>query len=263
MPWTFAHPAAVLPLRRLADAGYLSFPALLLGCITPDVVYHLGRWDLGRLTHTPIGVLLLDVPTGALLLWCCCALRMPVAGLLPEPHRSVLISVRFLEARWGAVFTSMLSLALGAATHLLWDSFTHATAFFVHAFEWLVWPVPFPGQEIRVYTLLQHGGSLAGVAALVIAYRRHCVRVAGINPWGSGTVGLGWLAAMLGLAITLAMPIAGFESISATGEVNLHKLLARQIAYSTSAFAALVVLVALIREWRVTRRRMRRVHSRR
>jgi hypothetical protein len=45
--------------------------------------------------------------------------------------------------------------------------------------------------------------------------------------------------------------------------VNLHKLLARQIAYSTSAFAALVVLVALIREWRVTRRRMRRVHSRR
>lgn len=23
MPWTLAHPAAVLPLRRLADAGYL------------------------------------------------------------------------------------------------------------------------------------------------------------------------------------------------------------------------------------------------
>lgn len=253
MPWTLAHPAAVLPLRRLADAGILSFPALLVGCITPDVVYHVGRWDLGRLTHTPIGVLLLDVPIGALLLWCCLALRVPVAGLLPEPHRSMLIRVRFLEARCRAAFVSLLSLALGAATHLLWDSFTHATAFFVHAFEWLAWPVPFPGQEIRVYTLLQHGGSLAGVVALAIAYRRHCVRNAGINPWDNRPDGLVWLAATLGLAITLALPISCFESISATGEINLHKLLVRQIAYSTSAFVGLVVLVALIRKWRGTR----------
>lgn len=247
MPWTLAHPAAVLPLRRLADAGYLSFPALLVGCITPDVVYHVGRWDLGRLTHTPVGMLLLDVPIGALLLWCCCALRVPVANLLPQPHRSVLISVRFLEARRGAASVRLSSLALGAATHLLWDSFTHATAFFVHAFEWLAWPVPFPDQEIRVYTLLQHGGSLVGVTALLIAYRRHCICTTGIDPWRSGTAGLGSLAAMLGMAITLALPIACFESISAIGEVNLHKLLARQIAYSTSAFVGLVVLVALNR----------------
>lgn len=245
MPWTLAHPAAVLPLRRLAHAGYLSFPALLVGCITPDVVYHVGRWDLGRLTHTPLGVLLIDVPIGAVLLWCCCALRVPVAGLLPEPHRSVLISVRFLDARWHAVLVTLLSLTLGAATHVLWDSFTHATAFFVHAYEWLAWPLPFPGQEIRVYTLLQHGGSLAGVAALTVAYHRHCVRITGIDPWRSGPAGLGWLAALLGLAITLALPIAGFESISATGEVNLHKLLVRQIAYSTSAFVGLVALVAM------------------
>ena len=247
MPWTLAHPAAVLPLRRLADAGYFSFPALLVGCITPDVVYHVGRWDLGRLTHTPVGVLLLDVPIGALLLWCCCALRVPVARLLPEPHRSVLIRVRFMEARWGAALITLLSLALGAATHVLWDSFTHATAFFVHAFEWLASPVPFPGPEIRVYTLLQHGGSLLGATTIAIAYHRHCLRITGINPWHSRIAGLGRLAAMLGLANTLALPIAWFESISATGEVNLHKLLVRQIAYSTSAFVGLVVVVAIIR----------------
>jgi hypothetical protein len=50
---------------------------------------------------------------------------------------------------------------------------------------------------------------------------------------------------MLGLAISMALPIACFESISATGDVNLHKPLARQIAYSTSAFVGLVVLRAM------------------
>lgn len=88
------------------------------------------------------------------------------------------------------------------------------------------WPVPFPGQEIRVYTLLQHGGSLAGVAALIVAYRSHWR----INPWDSGRRGLAWLAATLGLAVTMALPIACWESTSATGTVNLYILLVRQIA---------------------------------
>lgn len=261
MPWTLAHPAAVLPLRRLADAGYLSLPALLVGCVTPDVVYHVGRWDLGRLTHTPAGVWMVDVPIGLLLLCCGSALRVPVADMLPEPHRRVLLSVRFLEARWGAAWVTLLSLALGAATHVLWDSFTHATAFFVHAFKWLTWPLPFPGQEIRVYTLLQHGGSVAGVAALTMAYRRHCVRIAGTHPNGNGQNCLKWLAALLGLAITIALPIAFSESISATGQVNAQKLLVRQIAYSTSAFVGLVVLLAMIRARRVTRDSLGRTRS--
>ena len=253
MPWTFAHPAAVLPLRRLADAGYLSFPALLVGCITPDVVYHVGRWDLGRLTHSPLGVLLVDVPTGALLLWLCSVLREPVAGLLPQPHRAGLMSVRFFGARWRDAGITVLSLALGAGTHLLWDSFTHETAFFVRAFDWLGWSVPFLGREFRVYKLLQYGGSLVGVTALVIAYRRHSARVIALNSCRCETSNFGWLAAMVGIAVALALPISWIESTSAFGEVNLHKLLVRQVAYSTSAFVVLVVVVAVIRACRVGR----------
>ncbi len=43
MPWTFAHPAAVLPLRPLKR---LSFGALVVGSIAPDIGYYLGRFDL-------------------------------------------------------------------------------------------------------------------------------------------------------------------------------------------------------------------------
>ncbi|MEJ8845393.1 DUF4184 family protein [Variovorax rhizosphaerae] len=36
MPWTFAHPAAVLPLRRLTGEGRLSFAVLVVGSMSPD-----------------------------------------------------------------------------------------------------------------------------------------------------------------------------------------------------------------------------------
>ncbi len=36
--------------------------------------------------------------------------------------------------------------------------------------------------------------------------------------------------------MTLALPIACFESVSAMGELDLYKQLVRQIAYSTRAF---------------------------
>jgi hypothetical protein len=35
MPWTFAHAAAVLPLRRCCPRR-LHFPALVIGSLTPD-----------------------------------------------------------------------------------------------------------------------------------------------------------------------------------------------------------------------------------
>lgn len=99
-------------------------------------------------------------------------------------------------------------------------------------------PVPCPGHEIRVYTLLQHGGSLAGVTALMIAYRRLCLRITGICPWGNGTHGLGWLAAMLGLAITMALPIAVFQHArrhKALRFAEPYFLAARSISSSSSA----------------------------
>ena len=45
MPATFAHPSAILPLRRLCPT-YLDFSALVIGSLAPDVGYFLQRFDL-------------------------------------------------------------------------------------------------------------------------------------------------------------------------------------------------------------------------
>ncbi|MFE3273804.1 DUF4184 family protein [Nocardia sp. NPDC059239] len=46
MPFTLAHPAAVLPIRRV-----LWFPGLVAGSIAPDIPYYLRIGVDGELTH--------------------------------------------------------------------------------------------------------------------------------------------------------------------------------------------------------------------
>jgi Domain of unknown function (DUF4184) len=47
MPWTLAHPAAVLPLRPLCPHR-LSFGALVVGSVSPDIGYYVSCFDLAR-----------------------------------------------------------------------------------------------------------------------------------------------------------------------------------------------------------------------
>jgi hypothetical protein len=61
MPFPLAHPAAVLPLRRVQA---LCFPALVLGSLTPDFGYLFA--DLSRLSHHLLGSLLFCLPAGLL-----------------------------------------------------------------------------------------------------------------------------------------------------------------------------------------------------
>src|SRR5262245_12034783 len=86
MPWTFAHPAAVLPLRRYCPAP-LNFPALIVGSMTPDLGYHILRKDFAFYAHSLRGSVLLCLPTALVLLGLLCLLRKPLCYLLPQPHR--------------------------------------------------------------------------------------------------------------------------------------------------------------------------------
>src|ERR1044072_7764328 len=89
MPWTFAHPAAVIPLRRLCPAP-LNFAALAIGALTPDFGYYVGLFRLANEAHTLPGSVLVCIPTGLVLLVCFYLVRRPVWNVLPQPHRTLL-----------------------------------------------------------------------------------------------------------------------------------------------------------------------------
>jgi Domain of unknown function (DUF4184) len=92
MPWTFAHPAAVLPLHKLG-LKHLSFGGLVVGSISPNIGYYIGRFDLAAIAHTSLGLFILCLPTGLILFALVRVLHLPVANVLPEPHQSALSSM--------------------------------------------------------------------------------------------------------------------------------------------------------------------------
>lgn len=174
MPWTFAHPAAILPLRRFCPR-WLSLPALILGAMSPDLTYHVALFEWALFCHTPQGVLTGCLPLGLALLALLQHWHRPLTVLLPAPHRRLFRTELQPAAgfvRWLAV--AVLSLLVGAATHVVWDSFTHTGRWGEQLLPGLNTPlIHLPeGQKFRIFNLLQHLSTVFGLTVLALAYRR-------------------------------------------------------------------------------------------
>ena len=169
MPFTFAHPAAAVPLFRLLGRhGVLS--ALVIGSLMPDLGYFLPISVARNESHSLFGILWFCLPSGLMsYVLFHVLLKGPLLGLLPEfafcRLGSYAEKFRSLpSAPWTAVIVSVL---FGAATHLLWDAFTHDHTLAVttlpvlrlHVFSIGIYPV-------YVYKLLQHVSTFAGLSLL-------------------------------------------------------------------------------------------------
>jgi hypothetical protein len=125
VPFTGSHPAAVLPFLRTP----LPASALVAGSMAPDLPYYLPV-DLGVRTHAALAVVSTDVVLGGLLwaLWHG-VLAAPACWATPAGLRSRLTGTRLgLRRRLRSPRSTVLvlvALAVGAATHVLWDEFTH------------------------------------------------------------------------------------------------------------------------------------------
>ena len=168
MPFTLAHPAAVLPLVRHGRArGKLVSSALVFGAMAPDVPYFAGAFALGDLAHAWAAVPTLDlaITVGLAGLWHL-LLRVPLIGLLPTRWAAAadrLTAPQDRKIRLSAAPWFVLSAVIGTVTHVAWDDFTHPGRLGVRLFPVL--------QNARIlgeppYVLLQYGCSVLGVAAL-------------------------------------------------------------------------------------------------
>lgn len=167
MPFTPAHPAAVLPLQRALKWTVPS--ALVIGSMTPDFAYFLHLGLPRSESHSLTGLFWFCLPMGwTAYLTFHLLLKRPLHSLTPEwvaRRLNPLLGPTLLpRAHWLAVTGTML---LGALTHLLWDSFTHDGTPGVEAIPFLQSQVFAIGAyPFYVYTLLQHASSAAGVFAI-------------------------------------------------------------------------------------------------
>jgi len=175
MPFTVSHAAAVFVFRRCR----LIWSAFIVGSMAPDFPYIVASTEYRQIGHHFPGVLLFTVPTALFALWFFHAvIKRPIAGLLPASMQAKLQPQLGNFAFAGAArFAAILfSIALGIATHVLWDSFTHP-------FTWIWWHVPWLQQWVKVplfgitpmFEILQYLSSFFGLLVLVIWCWHWCV----------------------------------------------------------------------------------------
>jgi hypothetical protein len=171
MPFTFSHPAIVLPLTFL-PRQWFSLTGLVIGSLTPDFEYFFRMRIKSNYSHTIDGLFWFDLPLGLLFAF---IFHNIVRDSLFDNFPSILKS-RFLAFRhfdWNGHFKKKwfvvtISILIGAASHIFWDGFTHDHGYFVQTIPALQNSMNFLGGQIPILKILQHSSTFIG--GLVIAY---------------------------------------------------------------------------------------------
>jgi hypothetical protein len=172
MPFTFSHPAIVLPLTYLPKRWF-SLTGLAIGSLTPDFEYFIRMTIKSNYSHSIVGLFWFDLPLGLLITFIFHNLvRNKLFDNLPQFLKSRFCV--FKQFEWNNHFKSywmvvICSILIGAASHLLWDSFTHEHGYFVQTIPALQSFVFLFGTKIPVLKILQHASTLIGAITIGLA----------------------------------------------------------------------------------------------
>lgn len=171
MPFTFSHPAAILPFKYLGR-DYFPISALVIGSLSPDFEYFLKMNFDGTWGHNIAGLFYFDLPISIAIYW---VFHLWVKKPLLEQMPSF-ISNRF-EALYNFdgiqyakkyYFRIIFACLIGATTHIFWDSFTHPHQYFVQNYALLKTVIIQSPIEIQLYKILQHGSTILGGVLILL-----------------------------------------------------------------------------------------------
>ncbi|MDL2303698.1 DUF4184 family protein [Dysgonomonas sp. OttesenSCG-928-D17] len=175
MPFTFSHPIAVLPLAYLPKR-WVSLTGLIIGSVIPDFEYFLRMRMQSDYSHTLGGVFWLDLPLAVVLAFTFHNIvRDALFDNLPGFLQTRFAGYKqfdwnsYFKKNWIVVIVSVL---IGIFSHLLWDSFTHETGWFVERYGWFGEIVGIGGLQLPVFKILQYSSTvLGGLALLLVVWK--------------------------------------------------------------------------------------------
>jgi len=165
MPFTFSHPALILPLAYLSKRWF-SLTGLIIGSMIPDFEYFIRMRMSSQYSHTISGVFWFDLPLVILVAFIFHnIIRNSLYSNLPRFLQERLIT--FIDFNWNSYFKQnwivvIISALIGIFSHLLWDSFTHETGYFVEKFTSLNNNIILLSSPVPVFRILQHVSTLTG-----------------------------------------------------------------------------------------------------
>jgi len=171
MAFTTSHPAAVLALNYLPKR-WVSLTALVIGSMIPDFEYFIRMTMQTRYSHTPLGLFWFDLP---LALFFMLIYNAAVKDKLTD-HLPAYLNKRFSPFKncgkpyyKRPIIIVSISILIGAASHLFWDSFTHPGRYFVRHIGILTNNVLIADHPVLVYNIVQHISTLVGLIVIIYA----------------------------------------------------------------------------------------------
>lgn len=161
MPFTFSHPAIVLPLIK-KYGKYFSATGLIAGSIAPDFESFIKIGGQKMYSHTWIGIFWFDLPLAfALYLLFHVFIKVPLINHLPTLLENRFIKFKavnwLLDLRTNLLLV-IASLLIGISSHLLWDAFTHLNLYNPDSQLSNI-----KVGKVRLYILLQYSCSIIGL----------------------------------------------------------------------------------------------------
>lgn len=172
MPFTFSHPAAVLPFSYLPKK-YVSFTGLVVGSLIPDFEYFIHFSGESYYSHTWTGIFWYDLPFAIII---CFLFHNYVRDelLLHLPKPVMLRCMHSFHFNWNGWFKKkwlvvILCILIGSATHLIWDALTHETSIHLEQTRYLKNKM-IAGKDVVVYYSYWGINSAVGILLLLISF---------------------------------------------------------------------------------------------
>lgn len=215
MPFTFSHPALVVPLLRVQRRyPWLSATGLITGSIAPDFEKFFRLHLANGYSHTVPSIFYFSCPVALALAFVFhLVVRRPLLQHLPMGLHQRL--GRFVNFDWLVFFRQhyggvLLSVVIGAASHLAWDSFTHRGALMTRLVPALREELWLGDWHVQVFDVLALISTVGGALAIAVAVWQMPVRPAR-RPVAPAAMARYW-----GLAALVAGALAG-EWVLAVG----------------------------------------------
>jgi hypothetical protein len=249
MPFTLSHAAAALPFRKLKPI----WPALVVGTFAPDLQYFLVVSDEDRSGHAFPDLLLFTLPVALVTLWLFeWIVKGPAIELLPSAlQRRLQDKVEPLSFRgWERLGCIVFWIAVGTATHVLWDQFTHAYSWLATHWSLLQTSVAVPFlHPMKLSKVLQHSSTVVGFLILCAWflgwYRRTPPVLASSVREFAAAVRVGVVSTMAVVAPLVGYPLAIYKLASHEPPINPLFVVATVFEATTLVFCIELLIYGL------------------
>lgn len=171
MPFTFSHPALILPLHYL-PRKWFSLTGLVIGSLTPDFEYFIRMKVQSIYSHTFSGIFWFDLPLAIVLSFI--FHNIIKKDLYQNSPKNIQLRILgYTKFNWNSYFKRhwvvvLISIFIGVASHLFWDSFTHDHGYFVNNIQVLRGSVVLFDKQIPILKIGQHLSTLIGGTIILL-----------------------------------------------------------------------------------------------